>query len=54
MPSFSLHQQLVLVFFWQKNIGGKAARKMLVKLTPDRRTVITSRKLFRTVYGLRR
>ena len=26
---------LGLYFFWQKEIGAKAARKMLVKLTPN-------------------
>jgi len=25
---------LALLFFWQKNIGSKAACKMLIKLTP--------------------
>jgi hypothetical protein len=27
--------QFGFVIFWQKDIGGKAAHKMLVKLTPD-------------------
>jgi len=29
-----LQLQFVFVIFWQKNIGAKDARKMLVKLTP--------------------
>jgi len=28
-----LYVQIVLVVFWHNNIGGNAARKMLVKLT---------------------
>jgi len=29
-----LYLQFGFVIFWQKNIGSKAARKMLMKLTP--------------------
>ncbi len=32
--------QFGLVYFWQKNIGTKAARKMLVKLTTTARFVV--------------
>ena len=31
-----LYSQFGFVFFWQNNIGAKAAHKMLVKLTPGR------------------
>ena len=30
--------QFVFVIFWQKDLGTKAAHKMLVKLTPERIT----------------
>jgi len=30
-----LYLQFGFVIFWQKNIGAKAARKMLVKFAPD-------------------